>query len=108
MNIQRPLTIFAIVAGAILFVGVIGAVSSGIHNPNSPIVETGCTRPDEGDLSTHDCYINRDGDAVHRPTYDHKNAPPAVDTALCSDGTYSFSRHARGTCSHHGGVQRWD
>jgi hypothetical protein len=28
-------------------------------------------------------------------------------TAQCGDGTYSFSRHARGTCSHHGGVSRW-
>ena len=30
------------------------------------------------------------------------------DTALCRDGHFSFSRHASGTCSHHGGVQRWD
>ncbi|WP_329299424.1 DUF3761 domain-containing protein [Streptomyces sp. NBC_00659] len=23
---------------------------------------------------------------------------------LCGDGTYSYSAHRRGTCSHHGGV----
>jgi Protein of unknown function (DUF3761) len=34
-------------------------------------------------------------------------APPAGATALCRDGTYSFSKHRSGTCSHHGGVARW-
>jgi hypothetical protein len=32
---------------------------------------------------------------------------PAGTTALCKDGTYSFSRHRRGTCSHRGGVREW-
>lgn len=32
---------------------------------------------------------------------------PAGATALCRDGTYSFSQHRRGTCSHHGGVEKW-
>jgi 5-methylcytosine-specific restriction endonuclease McrA len=26
---------------------------------------------------------------------------------LCRDGTYSFSAHRSGTCSHHGGVAKW-
>ena len=29
-------------------------------------------------------------------------------TALCRDGTYSYSAHRRGTCSHHGGVAEWN
>ncbi|WP_262412751.1 DUF3761 domain-containing protein [Actinacidiphila acidipaludis] len=33
------------------------------------------------------------------PVDDHGGA-----TALCNDGTLSFSAHHRGTCSHHGGV----
>jgi Protein of unknown function (DUF3761) len=33
-------------------------------------------------------------------------APPGA-TALCRDGTYSYSKHRSGTCSHHGGVKRW-
>jgi hypothetical protein len=33
-------------------------------------------------------------------------APPGA-TALCRDGTYSYSKHRSGTCSHHGGVARW-
>jgi hypothetical protein len=32
---------------------------------------------------------------------------PTGATALCRDGTYSFSRHRSGTCSHHGGVATW-
>jgi Protein of unknown function (DUF3761) len=33
-------------------------------------------------------------------------APPGA-TAVCRDGTYSYSLHHSGTCSHHGGVARW-
>jgi hypothetical protein len=33
-------------------------------------------------------------------------APPGA-TALCRDGTYSYSKHRSGTCSHHGGVAKW-
>ncbi|HEY8201132.1 MAG TPA: DUF3761 domain-containing protein, partial [Actinomycetota bacterium] len=32
---------------------------------------------------------------------------PAGATAVCRDGTYSFSQHHQGTCSRHGGVSRW-
>lgn len=32
---------------------------------------------------------------------------PAGASAICRDGTYSYSRHRRGTCSWHGGVQTW-
>lgn len=32
---------------------------------------------------------------------------PAGATAQCRDGTYSFSQHHSGTCSHHGGVAMW-
>lgn len=28
-------------------------------------------------------------------------------TAICRDGTYSYSQHRSGTCSHHGGVAQW-
>jgi hypothetical protein len=34
-------------------------------------------------------------------------AAPANATALCKDGTYSMSKHRSGTCSRHGGVERW-
>jgi hypothetical protein len=47
-------------------------------------------------------YKNVDGKCVHRPASD-----PSGATAKCRDGTYSYSLHASGTCSHHGGVGRW-
>ncbi|WP_396270699.1 DUF3761 domain-containing protein [Granulicella paludicola] len=50
-------------------------------------------------------YTNSSGQLVHSPM----GAPsaPAGATAKCGDGTYSFSQHARGTCSHHGSVAFW-
>ncbi len=50
-------------------------------------------------------YTNVDGKRVHRPV--HATHTPARATAKCGDGTYSFSQHTRGTCSHHGGVANW-
>ena len=50
-------------------------------------------------------YKNVSGRCVHRPV--HAANVPAGATAKCRDGTYSFSQHASGTCSHHGGVARW-
>ncbi len=36
------------------------------------------------------------------------NSPhPRGATAKCKDGSYSYSAHARGTCSHHRGVKYW-
>jgi hypothetical protein len=52
-----------------------------------------------------DYYRNSDGNCVHRP--EQAPAQPAGATAQCEDGTYSFSQHRQGTCSHHGGVARW-
>jgi Protein of unknown function (DUF3761) len=84
-----------------------GPSSGGLEKVRQALVAAGCLRPDEADLSPHDCYINRDGTPVHRPARDG-NGQPQGDTALCRDGTYSFSQHTSGTCSRHGGVQRWD
>lgn len=50
-------------------------------------------------------YTNSRGIRVQSPT--HYKSVPVGATALCRDGTYSFSRSRRGTCSHHGGVARW-
>jgi uncharacterized protein YraI len=50
-------------------------------------------------------YKNSRGEKVQSPTY-YKTAPAGA-SAECRDGTYSFSRNRRGTCSHHGGVKRW-
>jgi len=50
-------------------------------------------------------YTNSAGERVQSPTY--YSSVPAGATALCRDGTYSFSHSRRGTCSHHGGVAKW-
>ena len=52
-----------------------------------------------------DSYRNVDGICVHRPVT--SSTVPAGATAVCRDGTYSFSLHHQGTCSGHGGVARW-
>jgi len=58
--------------------------------------------------STFSCskyYYNSQGEKVCSPSY--SNSPPAGASAVCGDGTYSFSQSRRGTCSHHGGVSQW-
>jgi hypothetical protein len=50
-------------------------------------------------------YVNSKGQTVKRP--ENCSAAPAGATAQCRDGSYSFSRSRRGTCSHHGGVAKW-
>lgn len=50
-------------------------------------------------------YTNSNGHQVHRPVSAY--ARPAGASARCGDGSYSFSEHHRGTCSHHGGVGTW-
>lgn len=50
-------------------------------------------------------FINSKGNKVQSLT--RYNRRPIGATALCRDGSYSFSQSRRGTCSHHGGVSRW-
>ncbi len=56
-------------------------------------------------LSNDDTYINSRGVEVRSPAYSD-SVPPGA-SAICRDGTYSFSQSRRGTCSHHGGVAQW-
>ena len=57
-------------------------------------------------LSTTKTYQNVNNATVQRPATS-SNGVPAGATALCRDGTYSFSLHHSGSCSHHGGVSSW-
>jgi len=50
-------------------------------------------------------YRNVSGRCVLKPT--HAPSHPKGATAKCRDGTYSFSQHRSGTCSHHRGVAVW-
>jgi outer membrane biosynthesis protein TonB len=71
----------------------------------SPSYEQKPTTPKEIPLSNNNHYTNTGGKEVHSPAY----APsvPQGASAICRDGTYSFSQSRRGTCSHHGGVLEW-
>src|SRR5438874_10353652 len=64
---------------------------------------TTTSKPKSSNRSAY--YTNRSGHRVHRPM--QSATVPAGATAQCADGSYSFSEHRRGTCSHHGGVSRW-
>ncbi|MBB5917685.1 hypothetical protein BJY24_006597 [Nocardia transvalensis] len=50
-------------------------------------------------------YENVDHACVQRP--EQSATVPDGATAQCNDGAYSFSQHRRGSCSGHGGVDRW-
>jgi hypothetical protein len=56
-------------------------------------------------LSNDNYYTNVSGNTVHAPAY--SSSVPSGASAKCGDGTYSFSQHRQGTCSHHGGVSVW-
>jgi len=70
------------------------------NNPN-----TWDEDPDNYPLETPDTYTNVDDDEVQSPT--HYREIPEGACAICGDGTYSFSKNRRGTCSRHGGVAEW-
>jgi hypothetical protein len=63
--------------------------------------------PIEAELLSHRHYKAKDGHEVHSPAKSTHDQVPAGASAKCRDGTYSFSQHRRGTCSHHGGVSSW-
>lgn len=65
------------------------------------------TTPNETDLLSHRHYKTSDGQEVHSPAKSVQDQIPAGASAKCRDGSYSFSQHRRGTCSHHGGVNDW-
>jgi len=48
-------------------------------------------------------YVNSYGNTVCRPSSSNTSGA----TAVCNDGTYSYSQSRRGTCSGHGGVAQW-
>ena len=65
------------------------------------------TKRQQGNVNCTDngTYVNARGQVVKRPEV--CSSVPTGATAQCRDGTYSFSKSRRGTCSHHGGVAKW-
>jgi hypothetical protein len=61
-----------------------------------------------GGFSSEGWYRSVDGSLVHGPTTAaDEDDDYGLVMALCRDGTQSYSHNRRGTCSHHGGVSRW-
>lgn len=79
-----------------------GCVVVGTYSKVAP-ASVGRTAPTIG----HGLYTNRQGEAVRRPVRTMSSQAPPGASAQCRDGSYSFSAHHRGTCSHHGGVAQW-
>jgi hypothetical protein len=82
---------------------VVETVNTPVVNDTSAEVKESPSETDS--LSNDNSYVNVDGNEVHSPAY--SNSVPAGATAICRDGTYSFSQHRSGTCSRHGGVAEW-
>lgn len=76
------------------------AVTQIVHNGTYIYVAPAITTPSPASCSNG--YVNVNGNCVHSPSSD-----PSGATAMCGDGTYSYSQSRSGTCSHHGGVSRW-
>ncbi len=53
-------------------------------------------------------YVNVSGHRIHDPRCVGANVHLQGETAICRDGSHSMSEHHRGTCSHHGGVARFE
>jgi hypothetical protein len=54
---------------------------------------------DAAEVGALTCLLQRNGGRT--------GTVPAGATAICNDGTPSFSQNRSGTCSHHGGVREW-
>ncbi len=91
---------------AILLALSFAASTANARQPQEPAL-TQYAEPNESGLVEHKHYVNSSGRTVHSPAHSISGAAPAGATATCRDGSYSFSQHHQGTCSHHGGVSNW-
>jgi len=93
---------------ALLFTGLI-VLAFACSAPAKSKSLTGCTlhlAGSNGQARDVLGYVNTDGACVPRPE-PSPTEPGMSASAQCRDGTYSYSRHRSGTCSHHGGVAVW-
>ncbi len=72
-----------------------------------PPPASAATQASSSQLLNDKHYVNKDGQIVHSPSKTKSGQAPTGATAQCGDGSYSFSQHHQGTCSHHGGVATW-
>jgi hypothetical protein len=99
-----------VLIAAALFAFTPATYADGKDAPTAPDVQTTrpkTNQPNEADLKEHGHDTNKQGVTVHSPAHSKSGAVPDGASGQCRDGTYSFSQHRSGTCSHHGGVGRW-
>ncbi len=72
---------------------------------SSSAASSHATQQPKANCTDNGTYVNSKGQTVKRP--ENCSSAPQGATAQCRDGTYSFSKSRRGTCSHHGGVAKW-
>lgn len=99
--------VYALTLVAILFSQQIVSQTHPPPPPNSDSATASTAKPSTGKVNctSNGTYVNSKGQTVQRP--ENCSGPPKGATALCRDGSYSFSTSRRGTCSHHGGVGKW-
>ncbi len=100
--------LFGLIIPALLATLLAGPVHAQLAPPaKAPVTAPKTAEPNEADLQTHGHYTNKAGQEVHAPAKSVDGKAPAGASAQCRDGSYSFSKSHRGTCSHHGGVASW-
>lgn len=71
------------------------------NTPTITLTPTRTTRPTDTRMPTTTTGVIIGGGSSGDTTI------PEGVTAICKDGTYSYSQHRSGTCSGHGGVAQW-
>ena len=106
---------FLIPAAGLALFGVASAFTPSQPEVSAPTVETpvqatpdvsnpsAAEKADQSAISNDTTYTNVSGDTIPSPV--HLNS--CTGTAVCNDGSCSYSEHRQGTCSHHGGVAEW-
>ncbi|MFE7542996.1 DUF3761 domain-containing protein [Streptomyces platensis] len=84
--------------------GTDGGGSSGSSSSSGGSSSSGA---DGGGSSTSSGGTGSDGGSSSTSGGEEEAQAPAGASAQCNDGTYSYSAHRRGTCSHHHGVAVW-
>jgi hypothetical protein len=109
MQPMRPLRQFIYVLGlaAILVSQQIVSQTQSPAPPTTSSASASNIKPkaDKVNCTSNGTYVNSKSQIVQRP--ENCSGPPQGAAALCRDGTYSFSKTRRGTCSHHGGAGKW-
>ena len=97
----------AVLLGLVLFLQLLVAQSQPAPQSEngSPSNSSHASRQPNANCTDNGTYVNTKGQTVKRP--ETCSSAPQGATAQCRDGTFSFSRNRRGTCSHHGGVAKW-